>query len=937
MKKTLLIIAAMAAAFVSCQKETPKTENPAPEVTPEVTFSEVTFEASFSPVTKVALDQETGKVSWTEGDAISIFDGVSNVRAVASEISADGKSAKFKATVASAETYYAVFPYSEANTFSEAVIGAAGATLPSQDGTFAQAHAAAAVTSAADESFHFQNILSLIAFSTERTDIGLVEIAGNGGEALAGAGSIAFSAEGDATFTQAAEGSSVLVGIAKQPGTYFVGVTPAALTSGFTIKFYENEAKEADLIGVMGSTKKLDIAENKIVSLGKLEDHYGLSGAGSEADPWLIRCAYDLNLMRDKKAAQDTLTTEFYKMTRDIDLSSFENWEPIDTRNAAYYINFDGQDHTVKNLTITSGARYPSLFGLACGTIKNLNFEDCNVATASKTPVGVMCGWIGNNGGTLNKVVIDNISFKNCAVSSTAAGAATVGMGILSGCAGHATISNIKAEECSVNNKTNSGNVDGNKESWTGGIVGGTYAVAFENCSFKGDVKSINNNRNTGGIVGKAMILSTTKASSTFDKCSFEGSVSSAADLVGGIVAWNGGGFIKDCSFKGTFNAGGAGLGTAATTYSYSGGIAGYVTSGVSLEISGCSFEGTATVSGKVFGCILGQNSATTTTISNCTVKNTTVTAGQFVGGITGYDQQGTFTVSNCSVEADITVTCAAGTSGGSIVGGILGQSQAGNVTIEKCSHVGTLSALSDNAGGIAGNTNTAAKVTITKCFHKGNITGRQNVGGIVGMNKAPSTITNCYSADGLLKSTTYVGGITGENGVCTIENCYTTMNILGDYGMGGISGRFCNLVNPNTSGIWNNVLAYVLRGCIAWNGDIDTLQPNGTNLGRSPASAYSSGTVLGCTLFKNTLENCYRRPDMTFRAYPSDLASYNTPVDQPNSGPDSPYVKLGSETYYMPYHGKAAAAGQTISDVAKQLGWDETIWDLASAVPTLK
>ena len=37
------------------------------------------------------------------------------------------------------------------------------------------------------------------------------------------------------------------------------------------------------------------------------------------------------------------------------------------------------------------------------------------------------------------------------------------------------------------------------------------------------------------------------------------------------------------------------------------------------------------------------------------------------------------------------------------------------------------------------------------------------------------------------------------------------------------------------------------------------------------------------------------------------------------------------------PYHGKAAAAGSTISSLAKTLGWDETIWDLSRDVPVLK
>ena len=37
-----------------------------------------------------------------------------------------------------------------------------------------------------------------------------------------------------------------------------------------------------------------------------------------------------------------------------------------------------------------------------------------------------------------------------------------------------------------------------------------------------------------------------------------------------------------------------------------------------------------------------------------------------------------------------------------------------------------------------------------------------------------------------------------------------------------------------------------------------------------------------------------------------------------------------------FPYHGKAAASGETLSDVAKRLGWDATVWDLSGNEPKL-
>lgn len=46
----------------------------------------------------------------------------------------------------------------------------------------------------------------------------------------------------------------------------------------------------------------------------------------------------------------------------------------------------------------------------------------------------------------------------------------------------------------------------------------------------------------------------------------------------------------------------------------------------------------------------------------------------------------------------------------------------------------------------------------------------------------------------------------------------------------------------------------------------------------------------------------------------------------------------LGYKTLYdYPYHGKAAAAGATLTQVAQGLGWSADVWDFSGAVPTLK
>jgi hypothetical protein len=75
----------------------------------------------------------------------------------------------------------------------------------------------------------------------------------------------------------------------------------------------------------------------------------------------------------------------------------------------------------------------------------------------------------------------------------------------------------------------------------------------------------------------------------------------------------------------------------------------------------------------------------------------------------------------------------------------------------------------------------------------------------------------------------------------------------------------------------------------------------------------------------------------------PFDL--YNPLVDNENcvgAGVLPPYLAPLDQNYkndwaQMAYHGKAAAAGATVSSLAKAAGWDEAVWDLSGNLPKLK
>ena len=97
----------------------------------------------------------------------------------------------------------------------------------------------------------------------------------------------------------------------------------------------------------------------------------------------------------------------------------------------------------------------------------------------------------------------------------------------------------------------------------------------------------------------------------------------------------------------------------------------------------------------------------------------------------------------------------------------------------------------------------------------------------------------------------------------------------------------------------------------------------------------YSSGAILAYGATHNTYANCYRKASLDFRDYADSFPLY----DQENSSPESPLVITAVDgcTHCYPYHGKAAAAGATLTQVAQGLGWSADVWDFSGAVPTLK
>ena len=218
-----------------------------------------------------------------------------------------------------------------------------------------------------------------------------------------------------------------------------------------------------------------------------------LQGSGTEADPYLIGTAAELEWFRDlvnRSNDTDNHRDACAKLTENITLTG--EWTPISNKSAiasAYSGTFDGDKHTISGLSGSNG-----LFGFVNGaTIKNLKVE------------GTISGASANVGGIVGKTQTGT-KIENCAftgsVSSTSTGN-TAGVGGIVG--------KVNTGSLTITNCYNTANVTSSKNA--GGILGysGAAGTKIENCFNTG---TISGTYASGGIVG-----SMTSSKSSISNC----------------------------------------------------------------------------------------------------------------------------------------------------------------------------------------------------------------------------------------------------------------------------------------------------------------------------------------------------------------------------------------------------------------------------------
>ncbi len=213
------------------------------------------------------------------------------------------------------------------------------------------------------------------------------------------------------------------------------------------------------------------------------------SYAGTEEDPFVIKKAEDLQEIR-KYMNQGQMN--YIVLDNDIDMSGIENWTPLNTdiENYLFYINFDGRGHVIRNFAPkNTDFNYQSFFGILCGGVRNVGFEEADV-TCTSTGSAIVAAWAGRTASYSDSTFIDHVYVTGKLNVSGYVGAL---VGSVSGITG--------IRNCYVN-------VDiTGSSTLTGGVVGRINdALTMENVYAAGTM-----NRG-GGIVGGGMTATTPPA-----------------------------------------------------------------------------------------------------------------------------------------------------------------------------------------------------------------------------------------------------------------------------------------------------------------------------------------------------------------------------------------------------------------------------------------
>lgn len=395
--------------------------------------------------TKTYIDDDRNLLVWAAGDKIGVFNG-NNVNADYTLSSGAGAvSAEFSAeTPFTKGALYAYYPYSETNTTSAGsiVVDLSNQTYstPSDFGKYFYMVGSAYVNEGAtDINIDFKNPLAAFVFKVDNNLDHAIKVTG-------------FSVSNsepvfhqEATLNLTAEDPTVLhttdddltkeisvtiedIEVASGDKLYFpLVVIPANLADKqlyFTFSYISNEESKTLNKSVSGK----NITRNTLIPGtftleestigGDIESSWdGTSISepetdGSDANVYYIKSAAELAWVAQQvNGKKDNFEGKTLLLTNDINLNG-HYWTPIGKVESypgiTFRGTFDGQNHTISNLTASDNAKgyaAAGLFGSLIGTVKNVTLK--NVDIRSTHYAGAVVAYSSTNGATVENCHVD--------------------------------------------------------------------------------------------------------------------------------------------------------------------------------------------------------------------------------------------------------------------------------------------------------------------------------------------------------------------------------------------------------------------------------------------------------------------------------------------------------------------------------------------------
>lgn len=358
--------------------------------------------------------------------------------------------------------------------------------LASQNGTLMSATADYTGEESINATFSVENASAELKIQT--TDVsGLTEatLSFDESSAMGFTSSKEFTAEGVGTYTMQKSMTATLT--AGEDDEYTISFIPTVSETPATMNISLKATKESGDY-TYKATKEISSSSNYDVEIKAENADNSLSGAGTEASPYIIDNV-------DKFMGMTETTGKFYQLSRDLDFTGIE-FTPI----ATFAGTFDGNGMTISNLTFSTTNDNGGIFAENTGTIKNLTASKVIITQEGTIAVDKGVGiLVGTNAKTIsNSSVINSSSIKATITTGSAQG----NLGLLAGFnKGTGSIKECKVSDSSITiseetaSKTNLGG-------FAGKSLGSVTFSSANNVTVSHECDLTGGGSNIGGFLG---------------------------------------------------------------------------------------------------------------------------------------------------------------------------------------------------------------------------------------------------------------------------------------------------------------------------------------------------------------------------------------------------------------------------------------------------